>query len=225
MNNRKRLLITGAVILLVGWLIYNFLFPTTTYLKYGLVNRDGKFVIPPRFDELHESNNGWYTGDNYAFDDDWRLWYSCGYDPNLILRECAPVKLDPPKAQLDTGLPDVPEGKQTPEDKLLIRSYKKDFLAHTLLGFKNTQVEWVIQPRYWDYVTNFSHGRAFVWLEGYPYGKWGIINPKGEYVLKPTCAHIWPFHNGRALCQVAFTETRFLLSNPEVDEDLKYYPR
>ncbi len=227
MSNRKALILGAAIWLLILFGIYKILFPTTTYLKYGLLNRQGQFTIPPQFDLISETSDGSYFGQNYAYDDDWMVWYCCDYNRNDHLQACGKCKGDPPKRQYDPGLQEASwlvideneQEKQREDDQQFNLRGKIG-----ALGYQDPQGKWLIRPHHWQAASKFSQGIAFVWVDGKPYGKWGIINTKGQYILKPTCAHIWPFKYGRAKCQVAFEETRFLFSNPEVPENLKYYP-
>jgi hypothetical protein len=76
-------------------------------------------------------------------------------------------------------------------------------------GFVNAQGQWVIPPQ-WDMVVGFQANpeTSFVWNYGHPFSRWGIIDRKGNYLLKPTCVALRSFENTNRpikICRIPFT--------------------
>jgi hypothetical protein len=61
-------------------------------------------------------------------------------------------------------------------------------------GYANSQGELVI-PRVYKVAKPFYEGLASVYMENVG---WGVIDPKGKYVVRPTFAFIGPFSEGLA---------------------------
>jgi len=75
-------------------------------------------------------------------------------------------------------------------------------------GFVNSKEQWVIPPQ-WDLVTGFQSNppTSFVWNYGHPFSRWGIIDQKGNYLLKPTCVALGSFENTNRpikICRIPF---------------------
>jgi hypothetical protein len=76
-------------------------------------------------------------------------------------------------------------------------------------GFVNSKGEWVIRPQ-WDMVKGFQANSptSFVWNYSHPFSRWGIIDRKGHYLLKPTCVALRSFENTKRpikICRIPFT--------------------
>ena len=186
------------MISLIGLLVVEFtpaqaqkLYPMRNYNKWGYINSDGKWVIPPSFDmALHFSDGVALVKDTYQGGEVWdvidekgqKIIQSeyFGYGVFLKLFDYR-VTIQPNK-QFTEGL--VP---------VTVEILDKNYKGPAVSGFLNKSGELELYG-YYDKVFNYSDGLACVVKNG----KFGYINHNGEWAIKPLFAMAGSFSNGLA---------------------------
>ena len=151
---------------------------------YGLANKYGDLVVPPKYDEINQDFNDGLTVV--------RNGYRKGYI-NTNGEEVIPLEYEL-AGNFSEGL-----AKVRP-----IREYDRYNEPPLYIGEK-TYVGYIdkdgdnIIPFKYDAGTDFSEGLACVEIDG----KWGVINKKGKYVMQPEvqCDDVYEFQNGIAITE------------------------
>lgn len=190
--------------------------------KYGIINFEGKEIVPIEFDmfgnvseNIIALNKGAVEKDYEKIGGKWGFWHIEGreiiapkYEEATIFKEgLAPVKLNGKYGFIDVNDNTIIDFKY---------KYAQPFyegLAAVLIndkwGFINKKGDFVIQPSF-DRVDNFDNGFSVVFHQkesyGYEedstyeetYGKYGLIDKKGTLKLDTIYDHIGEFKNGFA---------------------------
>ena len=175
-------------------------------LKYGFIDKTGKFVIEPKFDKV-----GRFSED---------LAYACINKKCGFIDETGKFIIKPQfKAQFiapcfrngvailgDFG---VPSGIINKSGKYILKNVEfiEPSLSSNLIRFKvnakdgyvNTKGEIVIKPQF-SSSNNFSEGLAAFRME--LHDKWGFINEDGKITIKPQFDYAYGFGNGLAAVEV-----------------------
>ena len=186
------------LIYLVGWLVAGTipveaqkLYPMRNYNKWGYINSEGKWIIPPKYEmALNFSDGVALVKDTYQGGEVWDIinekgqkviqseFY--GYGVFLKLYDYR-ITIQPSKKFSEGLIPVTVE--------ILDPNYKGPAVS----GFLNKNGELELYG-YYDKVFNFRDGFASVIKNG----KYGFINKDGEWVIKPTFAMSGSFSNGLA---------------------------
>ncbi len=168
--------------------------------KYGYINKDGKIIIKPQFEEAKD------------FKDDFAIIKISG--KYGFINQSGIIVINPIYEDLQDfseGLAriklDAKYGFIDKKGKILIRpqfDYVESFsngIAEIKIagkfGFINTKGEIVTNPRF-DEVSYFSEGLAKIKIDG----KYGFINLKGEIVIQPKFSEVNMFSEGLALVSI-----------------------
>jgi hypothetical protein len=158
------------------------LFPIVKDGKWGLINRTGRVVVTPRFDELGRQSAN-------VFGASQKTWQA------VTLLQSRPTSDE---------LVGVRLGKQwgfvNREDEMAIAAsldgigwFGQEGLAAAKRrgkwGFIDRAGRFVIEPQF-DYVYNFACGLAHVQKGRGRNPRWGLIDTSGRFVLAPTFDHI-----------------------------------
>lgn len=131
---------------------------------WGFIDRSGKEVMPPVFQEARQFTEGHTLVRNGR---DWLI-------------------IDKNGATATT--PDIEVGPGFAEGFSTARNFKRGTKGYGDTGFVDPTGAWVIAPQFWS-AESFLHGLARVyWLEG----EFGYINKRGELVWKGKCRAIPP---------------------------------
>jgi hypothetical protein len=187
--------------------------PPHIEFREGVVDYQGHFIVPPVYDGITRNlnPNGHFTADKKA--PIAKDTGNNGYD----------FELDQAGRVLSQEY--IPSGKDW---KLTYEYENEDFRtgnyrisytnpnlkaqlskSNNKYGFINKDGKWMIPPQ-WDFVHGFKGNppTTFVWIYGHPFSRWGIIDQKGHYLLKPTCVGIHSFENATRpmkICRIPFT--------------------
>jgi WG repeat protein len=159
------------------------LFPIVTERKWGLIDRTGRVIVAPRFDELGRQDVN-RLGVQL---DAWQAWVLFASEPTWD--DLVGVHLGKTWGFVDR------------DDEMVIAAsfdgvgwFGQEGLAAADLrgkwGFIDRAGRFVIEPQF-DYVYNFACGLAHV-QKGRGRGeKWGLIDTSGRFVLRATFDQIW----------------------------------
>ena len=181
--------------------------PDKLEFKESIINLKGEFVIKPIYDGIGTySKNGQFSASQKLprSQDNGQNGYDIVFDLNGHEYK---------RALLEYGL-DWKESFQYKNDdfrRYTIKPLNENpnfvpVLQNGKYGFKNKSGVWIIRPQ-WDYVLGFEHNVCFVWNYDHPFSRWGLIDSKGHYLLKPTCVAIDHFDPELPLrlCRIPFT--------------------
>ena len=154
------------------------LFPVRQAAKYGYINRQGKLVVEPRFEDARPFSEGLgrvRDSGQVCFID---------ADGEIVIRT----------AYLEAD--DFSEGMA-----MVVAHFIKDFdfvgaraLVAQFAGFIDRNGKLVVDTKFTGYCS-FAEGLAAVEIED----KWGYIDRKGVFVIKPIYEEAFPFVGGLAL--------------------------
>lgn len=154
------------------------LYPIEVNGKYGFINKTGKEVIPPKFDEAQEFSEGLAAV---------KVGHKWGYIDSKGNFAIKPKYTYPEDtAYQETGCWDPGSSSEG-----LIAVYVKKL---DLWGFVNHKGEFVIKPRF-NTVLGFSNGLSPVSLSG----KWGYIDKAGKVIIKPKYEFANNYNEGVAI--------------------------
>ena len=186
------------MIYLIGWLLAGSipseaqkLYPMRNYNKWGYINSEGKWIIPPTYEMALDFSDGVaLVKDTYQGGEVWDVidekgqkiiqseYY--GYGVFLKLYDYRVTIL--PSMQFSEGLVPV-------TIEILDQNYKGPAVS----GFLNKSGELELYG-YYEKVFNFSDGLACAIKNG----KYGFLNKNGEWAIKPAYAMAGSFSNGLA---------------------------
>ena len=170
------------------------------FLKWGYIDRTGKFVIKPKFDYAGHFSEGLgevIVGQKWGYIDnignyvinpqfDFARPFSDGFATVWAGGKCGYIN----KA-----------GEYVIERKFDTAGDFSDGRAWVMVGKKWGLIEqtgkYLIYPQF-DDVREFSEGLANVKTGG----KWGYIEKSGQYVINPKFDNVWPFSEGLAGVEV-----------------------
>ena len=167
------------------------LYPMRNYNKWGYINSQGKWMIPPTFDmALHFSDGVALVKDTYKGSEVWdvidekgqKIIQSEYFGYGVFLKLFDYRVTIQPNNRFTEGL--VP---------VTVEILDKNYRGPAVSGFLNKSGELELYG-YYDKVFNFNEGLACVVKNG----KYGFINHNGEWVIKPVFAMCGSFSNGLA---------------------------
>ncbi len=161
--------------------------------KYGVIDRSGKLIIPPRFDSLF-----------LAFDSRRSLPAS----EQLSIQEnedIFPAQLNHQWGYFDKN------GKEVISPQYSMAGIFHDGLAQVQVdgkwGIIDRAGKFIVEPQY-SYIGSFFEGIARVAIGGYPLeggfpkSKWGFIDKRGKQLVPAKFDYAQTFSNGRALVNI-----------------------
>lgn len=202
------------------------------HLKYGFIDKTGKFVIVPKFDKVGRFSEGLA----YACIDK-----KCGFidetgkvviKPQFQVQFIAPSFRNGVAVLGDLG---VPSGIINKSGKYLFKNVEfiEPSLSSNLIRFKlnakngyvNTKGEVIIEPQF-NNSNEFSEG-----LAAFRMGlqdKWGFIDETGKVVIQPKFDYAYGFRNGLAAVEVnnkwGFTDkTGNFVIKPQFDSGAYFF--
>lgn len=190
--------IVFLLIFLLGWIgagsvpaLAQKLYPMRNYNKWGYINNEGRWIIPPKYDmALNFSDGVALVKDSYQGGEVWDVINDKGqsiiqseyYGYGVFLKLYDYRVTIHPNKHFTEGL--VPVSVE-----ILDKNYKGPAVS----GYLNKSGELELYG-YYEKVFNFQDGYAAVVKNG----KYGFINHNGEWVIKPTFAMCGSFSNGLA---------------------------
>ena len=164
------------------------LFPIVRDGKWGLINRTGRVVVTPRFDELGRQ-------DPNIFGVSPRTWQA------LTLLKSRPTsdELIGVRLRKQWGFVNRDDGMTVaasfdgvgwfgPDG--LASAGRRGKLGYIKWGFIDRTGRFAIEPQF-DYAYNFACGQAHVHKGRGWHRKWGLIDTRGRFVVAPTFDLIW----------------------------------
>ncbi|MDL2323096.1 WG repeat-containing protein [Bacteroidales bacterium OttesenSCG-928-A17] len=146
--------------------------------KYGFVDQRGEWAIPPQFDD-HATAFGYYSFAVVRFKGKWGAINKKG---DFIVKPVFETSGPPHDAATEINK-NIPLGKSL--------WVVKDITTNKY-GFVNHLGEWTILPQFDDHATAFGYySFAVVRFKG----KWGAINKKGDFIVKPVFETSGPPHD------------------------------
>lgn len=165
--------------------------PPHIEFREAVVDYQGKFIVPPLYDGITRElmPNGHFTADQKTptTDDTGYNGYNFELDQTgrvlsqEYVRSGKDWKLSYSYTNNDHRLGQFKIANNFPNLKAKLSKDNHKY------GFVNKEGKWVISPE-WDLVEGFQSNppTSFVWIYGHPFSRWGIIDQKGHYLLKPT---------------------------------------
>ena len=202
--NWRTFAIFSEIIGVICRMTYESAYPS--HLKYGFIDKTGKFVISPKYDKVGIFNEGLA----YAC-----INGKCGFidktekfviKPQFKQQKFAPAFRNGVAVLGDWGVPygiiDKSGNYLLKNVEFIISSFSSNLIRFKLNakdGYVNTKGEIVIKPQF-SSSNNFSEGLAAFRME--LHDKWGFINEDGEIVIKPQFDYAYGFGNGLAAVEV-----------------------
>ncbi len=144
--------------------------------KCGLINKNGKIILSPKYDDIWLE----HFGDSFIFNDRMRVSYKDSNDDSKSIY-----------GYIDTT------GKEIVKPRYSDAAHFSDGLAGVKIGdkygFIDVNGKLIIQPQF-DEVGLFNEGYAAVKIDG----KWGFIDKTGTIKVKPQYKEVGKFINGQA---------------------------
>lgn len=160
--------------------------------KYGLIDRSGNLVLPPRYDSP------------IAFDSSYRS-QSDNYFDIAHGESLRPAEINHKWGYIDK------DGKEVIPPKYSKAGPFRDGWAQVQVGetwgIIDREGKWVIKPQY-SFIGPFCDGVARVAVGGmrleggFPKSKWGFINKKDDQIVPVKYDYALSFSNGRALINI-----------------------
>lgn len=169
--------------------------------KYGFIDRNGKVVIPIKYDFITGIIDGWGI---FKREEHQGLLNSKGQEKKFIhdkyeLRGYYYEGTIVYKYLKKEGIMDSNFKEITPPNFDYIGNFHEGLVRFKIgnkWGFLDENGKIVIEPKF-DSEYDFSEGYASVSIGE----KYGIINPKGEYLIEPKFSYISSFHEGLAVVE------------------------